>query len=238
MKNQFGPKTDAVQKVIHRLAHDLGAPLRHTYGFTSLLLKNYQDQLGEDAQGWLAHISESTEKTQKMLAGLSMYGDVFNCSQSADVSPLAEVWEGVLAEHAALIEQKQAVIEVRGLPVMDVVYRHWNMLLSALLKNSLVYQPNGQKPYVRLDWLFCEHNNLNLNVQDNGIGVEKKFHSELTGIFRRFDFEEKHPDGMGMGLALCERVLEYYKGNIVFGDSDLGGLSVNCIVPKGKLVLY
>lgn len=48
-------------------------------------------------------------------------------------------------------------------------------------------------------------------VQDNGIGVESRFHEKIFGLLDQLD---KHTDGTGIGLTLVKRIVELHGGEV------------------------
>jgi light-regulated signal transduction histidine kinase (bacteriophytochrome) len=54
-------------------------------------------------------------------------------------------------------------------------------------------------------WLF--------SVADNGIGVPSAYKETIFGIFKRSHTNSKY-SGTGMGLAICQRIVERYGGRI------------------------
>lgn len=49
--------------------------------------------------------------------------------------------------------------------------------------------------------------------QDNGIGIDPEYREQIFGIFKRLHTAATYP-GTGMGLAICERIVQRIGGRI------------------------
>ena len=54
-------------------------------------------------------------------------------------------------------------------------------------------------------WLF--------SIRDNGMGIDPKYHQQVFGLFKRLHARDEYP-GTGIGLAICQKIVERYGGEI------------------------
>ena len=120
-------------------------------------------------------------------------------------------WRKSKKNLATIIEETGAVISGADLPVVPrattcpsrIYSRIWFRTLSSIA---------AEAPRIRISadelgdrWLFA--------VQDNGIGIPQENQKEIFGIFRRLHDRKDYP-GTGIGLAICQKIVERYGGRI------------------------
>jgi light-regulated signal transduction histidine kinase (bacteriophytochrome) len=69
------------------------------------------------------------------------------------------------------------------------------------------------------------------SVKDNGIGFDPIYNEQVFGIFKRLHTTKQY-SGTGMGLAICQRIVQRYRGRI-WADSEVGkGSEFFFAIPK------
>ena len=73
-------------------------------------------------------------------------------------------------------------------------------------------------------WLF--------SVKDNGIGVAAEHQKQIFGVFRRLHGQDV--PGTGIGLALCQKLIER-SGGTIWIESSAGQGSVFCFTARPSI---
>lgn len=93
--------------------------------------------------------------------------------------------------------------------------------ISNVLENAIKYSEKGTTITIKITKLI---NFLRIEIEDEGIGIDKK---EYTKIFKRFyrgkSEEVKNAEGSGVGLYLTRKILEEQGGNITVTSKKSSG---------------
>jgi two-component system sensor histidine kinase BaeS len=96
-------------------------------------------------------------------------------------------------------------------------------LLNNLLENSLRYTNRGGT--VRIAVACHGANELRIDLQDSAPGVPEELLPRLfERLFRVDTSRNRETGGAGLGLAICQRIVEAHEGRIVAKPSALGGV--------------
>lgn len=126
------------------------------------------------------------------------------------------------------IEQMQPLIAAKAIAVhtdycLEATCLHADpddlaRITTNLLENAVRYTPTGGNVTVRL---FPQGAMLNLEVEDNGIGIAAEALAHIFEPFYRGHNARGQADGDGLGLALVKKTIENY-GGVIAVTSTLG----------------
>jgi PAS domain S-box-containing protein len=215
---------DDLNQFAYAASHDLQEPLRMVALYSQFLEKQYAVQLDQKARQYLSFIVSGAQRMELLLRDLLAYSQLGALSEERPgLVDCAAVMEKVLLNLRASIEQNGAIVTFDRLPTIHAHEIRLVQLLQNLVGNGIKYR-RSDLPQIHVtaqrrdaDWLF--------SVRDNGIGIKPEYAQQVFGIFKRLH-GNTYP-GTGIGLAVCQRIVERYGGRI-WVESAPGEGSVFC----------
>ena len=200
-------------------SHDLQEPLRMITLFSQLLVRTYAAPgATEPANGaaagrdeYVRNIVLSAKRMRDLLTDLLAYTDIGAPDGSAPQSlDLNRALNLVLDNLQAAVQESGAVVTADDLPALRAHEGHFISLFQNLISNALKYR--SEKP-PRIHVSFERRNGwLRFAVTDNGIGIDPEYHARIFLAFKRL--HGRSIAGTGIGLAICQRVVNRYRGKI------------------------
>ena len=204
-------------------SHDLQEPLRMVMSFTQVLAKEYRGKLDPQADKYVAYAVEGAQRMEALLTDLREYWSVNEQKVENTVSvDCNRVVEKALTYLEASLRESGGTVTHDPLPIVIAEETPVTMLFQNLISNAIKYRRPDAPPTVRISaarnggsWKF--------SVTDNGIGIEAEHLQTIFGPFKRLHGRE-YP-GTGLGLAMCQKIVERYGGRIwvesTFGQGSL-----------------
>jgi signal transduction histidine kinase len=213
-------------------SHDLQEPLRMITIYSQLLVRSYSGALDRQASMFLGNIESGTKRMRELLADLLAYAEIgARFDEPAQPVDLNLVVQKVRENLALAIGENRAVITVGLLPVVRGFESHFIPLFQNLIGNALKYR-SDQPPHIDIS-AAGENTHMRICVADNGMGIAPEYHRKIFAAFKRLH-GQKIP-GTGIGLAICQRVVERYGGRI-WVESELGhGAAFLFTLPTDRL---
>src|ERR1700688_1089815 len=222
-------------------AHELKTPLAVIKGYYDLLLSGSLGKLTDKQRDILQESKESCERLVRLVSMFLNYSalesgklvlhlrenDLRDC-----LSELATRWhEAFVRKHVRL-----DTILNTDIPIFKFDYQKVQQTVANLLDNSLKHTPAGGTVTFRAELHFWERptaeerppqdrrrervqhpNCIKVSVSDSGPGIASEHHQEIFEDFVRVD---RTCSGMGLGLAIANRLVQAHRGKI-WVDSEL-----------------
>ena len=178
---------------------------------SQLLLKGYRGQLDSEAGTCVKFITDGTQRMRGLLADLLAYTQVTDTRQEiAALVDLNGAFQTALANCEARVKETGAIVSSDYLPTVLGQRTQFVQLFQNLISNGLKYR-SEQPPRIQVS---AERQNASwrIAVKDNGVGIAPEYHKQIFGVFKRL--HGKDIPGTGIGLAICQRVVDNRGGRI------------------------
>ena len=201
-------------------SHDLKEPLRTIAISAQLIERSCGQQLQGEDSTFLSNILKAANRMSALIQDLLSYSRATKfeegpppCVDSKQV--LTEVLDSLRGP----LEEAGATVIAGELPLVAMHKGRLAQLFQNLISNAIKYRGTAA-PRVRIS--AEEHDGWCLfSVADNGIGIAPEFAEQIFGLFKRLHHQDEYP-GSGIGLAICQRVVEQYGGRIWLEKSAPG----------------
>jgi signal transduction histidine kinase len=190
-------------------SHDLQAPLATISMYAQLLEQRHSRELN-GGQQLVDGINAATVKARTLIRDLLEYSRAGRGELLNEPVEMRDVAAEALEMLAGPIEQSGADVTVEELPVILGDVRKLRQVFLNLISNAIKFAEDI--PVVRVS-AEVQGNTAIFAVADNGIGMDPGQAERIFQPFHRLHGEEEYP-GTGIGLAVCERIIEQHGGRI------------------------
>jgi signal transduction histidine kinase len=192
-------------------SHDLQEPLRMITSYSQLLIEGARGELDGEAQLCVDFIDRGAKQMRNLLANLLTYTEAGAASWEAnEFIDLNATFQNVKENLRLAIAESGAVITSDNLPRVLGHAGRFVQLFQSLIGNAIKYH-GAAPPRIHVsaelgdaEWRFA--------VADNGMGIAPEYYLTIFGVFKRL--HGSAIPGTGIGLAICQRVVERYGGRI------------------------
>lgn len=213
---------DDLKQFAFAASHDLLQPLRTLTSYSQLLIQGFKGQLDGEAAACVDFITQSALEMRTLLQDLLSYTEAGgDRSVEAELIDLNQIFTHVKRDLTLIIAENTATVSSGPLPTVRGHEARFIQLFQNLISNGIKYR-SDRPPQIQVsatrqgdEWLFA--------VTDNGMGIESRYFEKIFGVFKRL--HGKSIPGTGIGLAICQRVVERYGGKL-WVESQIGQGSV------------
>jgi light-regulated signal transduction histidine kinase (bacteriophytochrome) len=199
-----------LQRFAYAASHDLQAPIRTITSYLQLLDRRVGDRLNEDEREMIAFATGAAKRMSTLVQDLLLYSQVSTHRRTLEQVDCDAVLKALLHDLQAAVEESKAEVHWELLPTVRAERSSMRQLFQNLVSNAIKYR-GAESPRIRISasqegdfWIFC--------VSDNGLGIAPEYKQRIFEMFQRLHGEEL--PGSGIGLAMCQRIVERFGGKI------------------------
>jgi Signal transduction histidine kinase len=221
-------------ELISTFSHELKTPLSIIIGYNELLYDGCLGPLDQGQKNALDSAILNINRLDNLVDSLLYLGMEHSNEHFYDFLPLniSEVIESVVAKSARGLKDKDLSLQTdipQKVPMIHGDSKKLYQALFHLLDNAIKFSPQESTITISVteaDGRLC------LSMKDNGIGiVEEQLSCIFEGFYQVDSSLTRKYSGMGLGLNVCQRIIERHEGTIRVESKVNGGSTFHLDFP-------
>ncbi|SDS24630.1 PAS domain-containing sensor histidine kinase [Winogradskyella sediminis] len=196
-----------LQEYAHIVSHDLKSPLRSIDALLQWIKEDNKDSLDELSLQNINLIEVTLEKMEQLISDILEYSSIGSSQAQKKPVDLNDLVEGLVK---ILYVPNHIEIKIsHPLPTISGDKTKLQQLFQNLISNAVKFI---DKPEGRIEIAVKDLSDYyEFSIQDNGMGIEKRFHDKIFKIFHALN---KSKDSTGVGLSIVKKIVELHSGKI------------------------
>jgi len=233
--NTMSMKINQTEKMktefISSVSHELRTPLTAITGWGETLL--YDEGLKEDQRKGLEIILSEARRLTKLVEELLEFTRMEDGRFTVNVRQIdiADQLEDVVYTYGEYLHHNGIVLDYQSpdgkLPMIAGDPERLKQVFFNILDNAAKHGGEGGKIQVAIG---LEHDDVVIRIRDHGPGIPD---DEIENVKMKFYKGSSKARGTGIGLAVCEEIVNYHDGRLELENVRDGGLLVTIRLPVG-----
>ncbi|MEW6602096.1 MAG: ATP-binding protein [Nitrospirota bacterium] len=231
-KEELDRSRQELEMFFYMASHDLQEPLRMVASYTQLLAKRYRGMLDDDADDFISYAVDGATRMQRLISNMLTYTRVDKKNKNEMIPTDCEyVLISAKANLALVIEDSGAVITSDHMPVVMADDVQLIQVFQNLIGNAIKFR--GDRTVEIHVSAECKEGEWIFSVRDNGIGINDQQKEQIFIMFMRAH-DTKEYSGEGIGLAICEKIVQHHGGRIWVESESGKGSTFYFSIPEGN----
>ena len=228
--DQLAASNEETAHFAHVASHDLREPLRMITAFCGLISSDYGERIEERGREYLALAIAGAGQMRSLLDDLVDYSNLGTEAERAFWFEAGDSLEHVQGQLHEAIRVSGAHVTNGEMPRLYGNPIRFMRLLQNLVGNALKYVPEGTAPHVNIA-ASAEGEFWRFDIRDNGIGVDTRHFEQIFEPFKRLH-DQSHYAGVGLGLAICRKIVTGFGGDISVQSSPGQGSTFSFTIKR------
>ena len=220
-------------------SHDLQEPLRKIITFSRLVMDRF---LGSDPEA-LLYMNKVISSSERMR---SLINDLLSYSRLAEpprfnTCNLNQLVQETMADLEVAIKEKEAVLQISHLPVIEAIPDQMRQLFQNLVSNALKFSKKDTPPVIKIWSELIDQRSLTagssgkgawcrIYISDNGIGFNEMYLDKIFHMFQRLHGKDEY-HGTGIGLTIVKKIIQKHNGLISAESREGQGATFMLVLP-------
>ena len=216
-------------------SHDLQEPLRKIQTFGDLIVARLEGFPDEPTRDYVRRMQRGAARMELLLNSLLNYSRLNSRAQCFSPTDLNEAVREAVSALEIRIRETGGSVEVQRLPTLLADGSQITQIFQNLIGNALKFHKDGERPVVKISSQPLEGiraGGHKIFVEDNGIGFDEQYLERIFMPFQRLHGRSEY-SGVGMGLAICKKIVERHGGHITAKSAPGKGSTFIVTLPTG-----
>ena len=217
---------------ISQLSHELRTPLTVINGWSETLLAN--ESLDPDTAQGLKIISSEAKRLTEMVMELLDFTRLQDGRMTLNVeqTDLRSEFEDTIFMYGSRLAQDGITLEYlendEDIPEIPCDPKRLRQVFLNILDNAAKHGKDGKKIEASISY---ENDQVVVRIRDHGPGIPE---DELPLVKKKFYKGSSKARGTGIGLAVCDEIVQLHGGTLTLENAEGGGTLVTVALPAAQ----
>lgn len=232
--NEMSSKISQNEKMqaefISQLSHELRTPLTAINGWSETLLAD--ENMDPDTRQGMKIISREAKRLTEMVMDLLDFTRMQDgrMTLAAELTDIRTVYEDTVFMYSSRLAQDGIKLELidndEDIPEISCDSQRLRQVFLNILDNAAKHGGAGKR--IETEMTF-ENNNVVVRIRDYGPGIPE---DEIPLVKKKFYKGSSSVRGTGIGLAVCDEIVEMHGGTLTLENAEGGGTLVTVRLPS------
>lgn len=226
---QLAEKAELKQSFLANMSHEIRTPLNAIVGFSNILALD--DELNQEERlEYIGSINKNSDLLLKLINDILELSRIESGYMSFEYEKclVSDLIDSIYTTHQMLIPEQLEFIKELDTAQVEVMVDKGRLtqVLTNFLNNASKFTKVG---HIKLGYRYLsDEDKVAIYVEDTGRGIAQ---SEQKMIFSRFYKQDEFSQGAGLGLSICQVIVEKLQGRIELWSEPGKGSRFTVVLP-------